>query len=413
MEISRKTKDLILESITYLASLLSVLILGAILIFIFVNGSKGLSFKFVFGKYEETNYLLNSEVEVLSDEFSNPKNFANFSSKYGVAFSDSINNYKEKVVEIIYIDKDSPIKEMLDYNGNLITLKEGFHFETYLSYLDVNNKLNYLYASSGANQTALELDNAIKIESFYLTSGGGGILGSILTTILLVFLTLLIGFPVGIVTALYLHQIAPKNRLTNVFRVLIDMLTGVPSIIYGLIGASLLIPFSQRLLNNPNALGGNILAGSLTLSIMVLPVVIKATESALDVVPPSYKEASLALGANEIQTTFKVVLPNALPGILSAALLTIGRVIGESAALIYVIGTVITDNISVGGKGTSLAVHIWSVMAGENPNIEVATSIAIIILVIVLVLNLTIKFITKKLDQKLRGWKDGKYYIWY
>lgn len=401
MKAKRRTVDITLQVVTYLAAALSVIILGAILFFIFINGAKGISWKFITGKYYEDNYLVKNSI-VSNDVFVNDRNFENFSTKYGVAFQDSKNSSKEVVIEIVYIDKNSPLKNLSNYDDSIIELKKGFYIETYLEVKE-DNDYKYLFAFEGAESLANGLDQSTEITVLNLSYGGGGILGSIITTILLVILTLLIGFPLGILTALYLHELAPKNKLFNSFRVLIDMLTGVPSIIYGLIGATMLIPFSQKLLNNPNAIGGNILAGSLTLSIMVLPVVIKATESALEIVPQSYKQASLALGANEIQTTFKVVLPNALPGILSAALLTVGRVIGESAALIYVIGTVIGDKITIGGKGTSLAVHIWTVMAGENPNIEAATSIAIIILLIVLILNIIIKAFTKKLDKKLRG----------
>lgn len=400
MKKRRKIFDISSEVITYIASLISVIILGAIIIFIFAKGSKGLTLSFITGKNEKHSYVLNYQDDNLNNSFINKGNYDNFSSKYGIALKDSLNHDKEAIIEIIYIDDNSPLKKMTSsYNDDIIELKKGFFIETYLT---INNN-DYIFASNGASNMALKLDQAITIDTFNVAVGGGGILGSILTTLLLVLLTLLIGFPLGIFTALYLHEIAPKNTFFNILRSLIDMLTGVPSIIYGLIGAVLLIPFSQALLNNPNALGGNILAGSLTLSVMVLPVVIKATESALDVVPVSYKHASLALGANEIQTTFKVILPNALPGILSAALLTIGRVIGESAALIYVIGTVIVDRPSVGSKGTSLAVHIWSVMAGESPNIEAAASIAIIILVMVLSLNLVVKSVTTRLDRKFRG----------
>lgn len=399
----RKIFDISAEVITYLASFISFIMLSAIILFVFIKGSKGLTFSFITGKNEKFSYILTQDSnEVLS--FNNPNNYENFSTRYGIAVKDSFNNNKESVIEIIYIDANSPFNNMVSmYNEDSIEIKKGFYIETYISYLNDNNIIDYIFVSDGATNLVNKLDTSIKIEVLNLSVGGGGILGSIITTLLLVIVTLLIGFPLGIFTALYLHQIAPRNAFFNFLRTLIDMLTGIPSIIYGLIGATLLIPFSQSLINNPNALGGNILAGSLTLSVMVLPVVIKATESALDIVPSSYKDASLALGANEIQTTFKVILPNALPGILSAALLTIGRVIGESAALIYVIGTVITDRPTIGGKGTSLAVHIWSVMAGENPNVEVAATIAIIILVIVLSLNLIVKAVTKRLDRKFRG----------
>ncbi len=107
----------------------------------------------------------------------------------------------------------------------------------------------------------------------------------------------------------------------------------------------------------------------------------------------------MALGASKVETVFKVVLPNAFSSILTAVLLSIGRIIGESAALIYAVGTVISDNVSINSKSTSLSVHIWSLMSGENPNFEVSSAIAIIILVIVFVLSILVKIVSKKINK--------------
>lgn len=402
MNRKRRNKDTVFSLFTYMSALLSVFVLGAIIIFVFLNGYKSLSLNLIFGKYYEENYLLKSIANNNEQIFVND-NEQYFSTKWGIAFNEKINDYEEIIIEISYIDKNSPLKTMSNYNEEIINLENKMYIDTYIEYTDMDGNKNYYFAYEGVEELINVLDNSVKINALYLNSGGGGILGSIITTILLVLLTLIIGFPLGILTALYLHELAPDNKLVNILRSMIDLLTGIPSIIYGLIGATLLIPVSEKILNNPSALGGNILAGALTLSIMVLPVVIKTTEQSLSTIPISLKQASVALGATEVQTTFKLILPNAINGILQAALLTIGRVIGESAALIYVIGTVINDKVSIGSKGTSLAVHIWTVMAGESPNVEVASAIAIIILVIVLILNLTIKLVTNKIDKKIRG----------
>jgi phosphate transport system permease protein len=138
------------------------------------------------------------------------------------------------------------------------------------------------------------------------------------------------------------------------------------------------------------------LSGSLTLAVILLPVIIRSTEESLKVVPNDFRYASLALGANRTQTTFKVVLKNALPGMLTATLLAIGRIIGESAALIFAIGTAVKDDITIFGRSTTLAVHIWSLMTDEPANIELASTIALIILMIVLVLNLTVKLVSRR-----------------
>jgi phosphate transport system permease protein len=204
---------------------------------------------------------------------------------------------------------------------------------------------------------------------------------------------MVLALPIGVFTAIYLNEFAKKNRLTNTLRTLIDTLTGVPSIIYGLMGLAVFVPLT---ISTTPATSGNLISGSLTLAVILLPVIIKSTEESLKVVPDGLRQASLALGANETQTTFKVVLPSSIPGILTASLLGIGRVIGESAALIFAIGTAVKDDISIFGKSTSLAVHIWSMMTDEPANIELSSTIAIIILMIVLVLNISVKFLSKK-----------------
>ena len=135
------------------------------------------------------------------------------------------------------------------------------------------------------------------------------------------------------------------------------------------------------------------------MAIMLLPIIIRTTEESIRAIPQSYRHASLALGASKTQTIFKVVIPNAIGGILTSTLLSIGRIIGESAALIYVMGTAIKDDVYINKNSTSLAVHMWSIMAGDNPNYAQASAIAIIILFIVLLLNILVKLIVKKFNK--------------
>jgi phosphate transport system permease protein len=217
----------------------------------------------------------------------------------------------------------------------------------------------------------------------------------------LIGLTLFIAIPVGVGAALYLNEYARKSQFTMAMRSFIETLTGVPSIIFGLLGVAIFIPLTVTL---TDATGGNLISGALTLSVILLPIIIRTTEESLKVVPMDYRNASLALGASRTQTTFKVVVPNALPGILAAVLLGIGRIVGESAALIFAVGSIVRDEITLTDKSTSLAVHIYSMMTDEPANIELSSTIAIIILAIVLILNLLIKFIsTKILKGKLGG----------
>jgi phosphate transport system permease protein len=180
-------------------------------------------------------------------------------------------------------------------------------------------------------------------------------------------------------------------------RSFIETLTGVPSIIYGLMGLAIFVPITIRL---TSATTGNLISGSMTLAVILLPIIIRTTEESLKVVPDDYRFASLALGASKTQTVFKVILPNAFSGILTATLLAIGRIIGESAALVFAIGTSIKDDVYLTDRSTSLAVHIWSMMTDEPANIELSSTIALIILMMVLILNISIKLISKRFMRK-------------
>ena len=240
------------------------------------------------------------------------------------------------------------------------------------------------------------LDFGSEIIELYYLDMGGGIRGSLLSTLYLIGLTLTIVMPIGIIAAIYLALYAKQNTFIKILRSLIDMISGIPSIIFGLIAIIIFIPIVSGITKNN---GGSIISGALTLSVMLLPTVIRTTEEAINNIPKSYQSASLALGASETQTTFKVILPNALPGILTSILLCIGRIIGESAALIFAIGTAIQDQIDISKGSTTLAVHIWSVMSGENPNYGQACAISLIILMIVLILNILVKLVSKKLNK--------------
>jgi phosphate ABC transporter permease subunit PstA len=238
-------------------------------------------------------------------------------------------------------------------------------------------------------------DQAEQIKDMITSTAGGGIRGSIWTTLLLIVLTLAIALPFGIFSAVFLHEFASRTHpVVRILRRLIDMLAGMPSIVFGLLGAAVFIPFVSTF---TAAKGGNLISGALTLSVIVLPLIISSTEEALSAVPDDFRLSSLALGANKTQTTFKVVLKSAVPGVLAGTLLAIGRIIGESAALIYAIGTAIKDEIFLTERSTSLAVHIWSVMSGEVPDFETASAISLMILFVVLVLSLGVKMIAKKI----------------
>lgn len=392
----RRNIDFLQKTVVSSISLTGLLILIFIFSFIFKNGSGLLSWQLLTGNYYPQTYNTYYLGEVGLTTFEEPEHLDSnsfFSKKWGIAFQDETDFEGKPLILITYVDTASLLSHMPDKNNEnqFQTISAGQSLDKVIF---TNNTI--VLSRLGAENAAKAFDQADGIKDMLTSLPGSGIRGSILTTIWLIGLTLMIALPIGIFSAVYLHEFAPKNKwYVLMLRRFIEMLTGVPSIVFGLLGAAVFIPFTSLL---TNASGGNLISGALTLAVIVLPVIIAATEEALRNVPDDYRKASLALGATRTQTTFKVVLKTAIPGILSAVLLSVGRIIGESAALIYAVGTAIKDQVIITEKSTSLAVFIWSVMAGETPNFELASAVSLIIMIIVLVLNIAIKLISKKLS---------------
>lgn len=224
----------------------------------------------------------------------------------------------------------------------------------------------------------------------YSPSGGGGIWPMVVTTIYTIVISLLIATPVGILAAVYLQEYAKQGRMVRIIRFATENLTGIPSIIYGLFGAVFFVTTLK--------LGMSIIAASLTLTIIILPVIIRTTEESLKTVPQSYREGSLALGTTKLQTLYKVILPSAMPGILSGIILSMGRIIGESAAIFLTAGTVAAMPESIFSSARTLTVHSYLVTQ-EAGDIELAAAIGIILIAIILILNFSATWISKKLNK--------------
>lgn len=394
---SRKKKDYLLQSVTYLASFISLFVLISILLFVLLNGVKLLNMDLITHNYESKTYIADLKDFSGPSAYPTDKDFDTqtyYSTKWGIAVTDSENLMGHTIVLVSYVHPDSPFKDLRNKGvaSENLTLKTDYEIIR-IAFDSVPSALSI----QGAQNMIQVLDSQNDFRELEFATSGGGIRGSILTTLYLIGLTLMIALPIGIGAALYLNEYAPKNRLTKTLRNLIETLTGVPSIIYGLMGLALFVPITIAL---TKATGANLISGALTLSVILLPVIIRTTEESLKVVPDEYRQASLALGGNKTQTTFKIVLPSAFSGILTATLLAIGRIIGESAALVFAIGTAIKDDVSIFEKSTPLSVHIWAMMTDEPANIELSTTIAIIILVLVLSMNLSIKLISKRLLRK-------------
>lgn len=212
---------------------------------------------------------------------------------------------------------------------------------------------------------------------------------AIINTVEMVLMALLVAVPLGVGAAIYLVEYAKKgNKIVGLVRVTAETLTGIPSIVYGLFG----MLFFVTALSWRNSM----LAGAMTLAIMVLPTVMRTTEEALLSVPDSYREGSFGLGAGKLRTIFQIVLPAAIPGILSGVILAIGRIVGETAALIYTAGTV-AGYAGVMDSGRTLAIHMY-VLSNEGMHKNEANATAVVLLLIVLGINAVSSRVARKIE---------------
>lgn len=218
----------------------------------------------------------------------------------------------------------------------------------------------------------------------------GGILPMVITTIYTVVISLVIATPIGIFAAVYLQEYAKQGNIVKFIRFATESLAGIPSIVYGLFGGILFVVVLK--------MGYSILSGSLTVFIIILPVIIRTTEESLKTVPNNYREASLGLGATRFQTLYKVILPSAMPGILSGVILSIGRIIGESAAILLTAGTVAQMPKGIMSSARTLTVHAY-LITKEKGDIASAAAIGIVLILIILTLNTVAKLVVRRLNK--------------
>ncbi|MGI6734713.1 MAG: PstA family ABC transporter permease [Bacilli bacterium] len=390
----RKSIDFIANLTTYVSAFFSILLLSGIIIYILSNGVRNLSWNFITSDYKETLNIVN--VESASKDYDNPHiKDTYFSERYGVGLKDDKTVDGNPCVRISYIAVNSPFLTLNSRNGTY-TAQVGENLDVLMG-VSAENTDVFASQKDGAKKFALALDRAVEVSYLHLIHSGGGIRGSLFTTLYVIGLTLVFSIPLGISAAIYLTLYAKEGKFKAIITNMIDATSGVPSIIFGLVGMIVFIPFVATFSGRN---GYSILAGALTMTIVLLPIVVKTASEAIKVVPNDYLAASLALGASKTQTIFKVVLPNALPGLLTAVLLSIGRIIGESAALMFVLGTSIEDYPRIFNGSTTLSLHIWSLTQAEVPNFGAACSISIIILLVVFLMSISVKitwhFYTKK-----------------
>lgn len=396
MNRKRKITDFIGKGVTVGSAVITVSILLLIFSFIFSKGLGSLSLDMLKTDYWSENVLV--QLEGGCGTFTAPDNYDGyFSECYGLGLKDALSHDKKALVVVDYVDDKSPFAL-----GTIMTagpqkgLISGVSKGHWIERIETAQGSLGMIVNQDAQTVTEKLETQVPLSVYYKTAGGG-IRGSLISTLMLIGLTLLIALPIGVGAAIYLEEIAKPSRINKMIASGIEMLAGIPSIIFGLMGVVILFPITALF----NIQGLSILLGALTMAVLLFPVIIRSVQEALINVPKAYRLSSLSLGADETQTIFKVVLPSALPGIITSVLLSISRIIGESAALIYTMGTFINDSPKIGQGATTLAVQIWSVMGQEQPNFELAAAISIIILIVVLILNVGLKLVASRYRRKL------------
>ena len=228
-----------------------------------------------------------------------------------------------------------------------------------------------------------------------LLNGTAGILPNLLNTLYIIIITLLIVLPLGVGSAVYLNEYAKNKKAVRLIELATETLAGIPSIIYGLVGMLIFVQFCS--------LGTSLVAGAFTLVIMTLPTIIRTTQESLKTVPDSYREGSLGLGAGKWYMIRTAVLPSAIDGIVTGCILSVGRIVGESAALLFTAGMANeilnpVQAVSKGGAGSTLTVSMY-MYAKERGDFDTAFAIAAILLILTLLLNISAKFTAKLLKR--------------
>jgi phosphate transport system permease protein len=212
---------------------------------------------------------------------------------------------------------------------------------------------------------------------------------AMVSTVIMTLMSLMIAVPLGVFAAIYLTEYAKRgSRAVALVRITAETLSGIPSIVYGLFGLLFFVTFLRW--------GFSVLAGAFTLSIMILPLIMRSSEEALKAVPDSFREGAFGLGAGKLRTVFKIVLPSAMPGILAGVILAIGRIVGETAALIYTSGTVAQIPNSPMQSARTLSVHMYA-LSSEGLHTNEGYATAVVLLAVVILINITSARIAKRM----------------
>lgn len=365
MRQSQKRKDGLMRGCIYLSSAFTVFILIFIIGFIFIKGVPQINKHFLTANYENETVYVTAKTLPDAQQRIDKKMIP----EIGVFYETADDGESMKVTDFT---SDSTAKKVENLNGDSVKISEG----------DVISNVQKID------------DSHVRMK---LTKIGGGIKPMLVSTLLLIALSLLIAAPIGILSAIYLNEYAKAGKILMVIRFAIQNLSGIPSIIYGLFG---MLVFVQML-----NMRYSIMAGALTISILLLPTMISTTEESLKAIPSGIRESSLGLGATKLQTTLKVVVPNALPGILVAVILSIGRIVGESAALLLTAGTVASIPRALTGEGAAaatLTIKAYTILK-ESGDVSASCAIGVVLIVLIILLNSASKAITVRFMKKQQG----------
>lgn len=371
----QKWKDCFLKSAIYSSAIFTMSVLVVMIGFILLKGVPGIDWTFLTRMWEDKTTFVDVEKRASnSDRMDIEKE--GYVSSLGITIK-----IKENKVVVSAIDTDSVVKMGKDKKGGSYKILIG----------DEIGKIDSTRLDGMTLQEAVNaLNQESNLVSLKVRRVGGGIVPMLVSTLYMIGLSLGIVAPIGILAAIYLNEYAKAGKVLQIIRFAIQNLAGIPSIIYGLFGMLFFVQMMK--------MQYSILAGACTISIILLPTIISTTEEALKAIPRGYRESSLGLGATKLQTTYKVVLPNALPGILVAVILSIGRIVGESAALILTAGTVAqipTALIGSEAGAATLTVKLYWLLK-ETGDLASACSIAVVLFVLIIMLNIASKMVTKR-----------------
>ncbi len=358
-----KIQDAVFKTLMYFCAGIILIFLGLVLGYIIVEGAGHLNWQFLTGNFDaETKY-----VDVAVDDS-------------GLMIDVAIVKYDTKeYVKITKIDKDSSLRSAVSNDGMLYPLKSG----DILRKVGDKNTVDMSISEFNEIESGLTSNSVVRLK---VTRPGEGILPLAVNTLYMIALSLFIALPISIFSAIFMAEYAKQGKFLEIIRFATSSLAAIPSIVFGLFGMLAFV----KVMN----LGYSLLAGSLTLSIVLLPTVIGQTEEAIKRIPLAFREGSLALGATKLQTIFNIILPNSISGILVGVLLGVGRIVAESAALLLTAGTAAAMAGSLMKSASTLTVKAYAV-AKETGDVKLASAIGIVAVVLIIIVNAAAKLVER------------------